>query len=171
MALPTTGLSDEGKLILAIQAGTSGDVSTYSHNQIASSAHHGKLRVAAFSVTLAAQGTGTYLLCRLPAGAKILRGEYQQSVTFGATATVAIGAVGSDNSGYLTADNSTTADSTSLFRAAATSTSTALTTFADTTALKAGYVLEKEWWVTVTVAAAALPASGTWTGAIIYSLE
>lgn len=163
MAAPTQALSAEGAIILNQANQTYAPMQTIQYE--------GRLRIATFTVTLASQGTGLYTLCQLPRGAKIIRFEHLHEVSLGASATISIGLAGKDNSGYISADNTTTADAPALFRAAATDTTTTVQVLGQTAALGWQYTTQKEVLVTATVAVAALPASGTWSGQILYVVD
>ena len=110
-----------------------------------------------FSKTLAASGlaTGdTIALCRLPAGARVLYGEFCWSATQGATATTAIGITGT----------------AAKYMAAAVTASTAKFPFAATQALGYGAALTADEVVIATNAAAAWTASSVLRGHIDYML-
>ncbi len=104
----------------------------------------GKRRTAMAVFTCAADAVGTYTVpIRLPRGARVVECALNTSVTFGATATIAIGIAGTVGK----------------YRAAATL--TAVDQWV-TVALNAavGVALAAEEQIIMTVAAAALPASG-----------
>lgn len=62
-------------------------------NKIGSNESHGRIRAAFFDVpAVPTTGVGdTMTLCKIPKGARILRGQFVYSVAQGATATTAIG--------------------------------------------------------------------------------
>lgn len=159
MAITTSGSSTQYSAIQDTIAGT--------YNPVQSSDMGGKRRSAFFQVTCAAQDALTYGLCKIPKGSRILGVRWQQSATFGATATIAVGIAGADGTGYYTG---TTADSTGFFRVAATSTTTTMQEFGSTVALNYGYQTTKDVYITFTAAAAALPASGTIYGEVWYCI-
>lgn len=149
---------------------------------VAASEVDGKLRVVAFSINLAAIFTSALdgttalgsttaaadiiVLGKIPAGYKVLRGTLN-GAALGGTATIAIGLVGADGSGFYTG---TTADDNDLFRVAAiANTADTDVTFALTNAQNHGYTTTKDCNLTLTIGAAALPASGTLNGYLICS--
>lgn len=104
----------------------------------------GKVRCAIAEFTCASDAAGTYTVpIRLPRGARVIAGFLNASVTMGGTATIAIGISGA----------------TGKYRAAATYTSADTLTFLSLNAAT-GAELTAEEQILMTVAAAALPASG-----------
>lgn len=158
MAAPT--------LFLSAEASAEGNYTT-TYAPLKTTQKEGRKRVSTFTVTLAAQAVGTYGLCKVPAGARITDIKWRSSVGLGGTATIAIGLAGADNSGYY---EGTTADDGAYFRAAATSNVTTEVD-GDTTTGSILYTTTKEVWITATVAAAALPGSGTWGGVVEYVVD
>jgi len=113
----------------------------------------GKLRIASAVFTCASDGTGTYTTpIRLPRGARVLFLMLNASATMGASATIAIGITGS----------------TGKYRAAATYTSADTATFL---ALNAAHMsaLTADEQIIMTVASAALPASGRLVISFVYA--
>lgn len=105
----------------------------------------GRLRRFRATVTFASQASGdTITLTQVPAGFTFAYGIVNNTASFGASATVAIG----------------TAASTGKYRAAATLTTTGPVLIGTTTAADDD-ALAAEETVIMTVAVAALPASGT----------
>lgn len=105
--------------------------------------------------TLNTQTTSdTLVIGTLPTGATFAFGLLTQTVTFGATATVAIGTTGA----------------TGKYRAAAVSTAVDTPTLFGVTAAVGASPLTAEEQVFVTIAAASLPASGTLVVDLYYSL-
>jgi hypothetical protein len=162
MAAPTQALSAEGTIIL--------NQSNSTYAPLTTTQYEGRIRVATFTVTLAAQAAGLYTLCQLPKGAKIVRFEHLHEASLGASATISLGLAGKDNSGYIS-DSPSVADAPAFFRAAATDTTTTVQVVGVTAALGWQYSTQKEVLVTATVAVAALPASGTWSGQILYVVD
>ena len=106
--------------------------------------HGGRLRRFRASFPLAAQASGDdIVLAKVPAGYRFAFGIINGSATFGASATVAIGIAGA----------------TGKYRAGAVFTAAAPTLFGVSTA--ADDALTAEETVLLTIAAAALPGSGT----------
>lgn len=113
----------------------------------------GKVRVAQAVFNCASDGTGTYTApIRLPAGARVICAYINASVTMGASATIAIGIAGS----------------TGKYRAAATYTSADTFTLLGLNAALA-VALAAEEQILLTVAAAALPASGRLIIGFLYT--
>ena len=105
----------------------------------------GRLRRFRATITLASQASGdTVVLAKIPAGHAFAYGVINASATLGGTATVAIG----------------TAGSAGKYRAAAIFTAAAPTLFGVSTAVDDS-ALTAEETVIMTIAAAALPSSGT----------
>lgn len=130
----------------------------------------GRVRVVTFTRVYGTEAAGDdTALCKLPKGARILSGIAQVSATTG-SATLAFGLMGADGSGYISADNSTTADNTAILKAAAAITTTAQVALAATVALQSMVETEKELYVTVTTAAAAM-AGQTLSGYILYAVD
>lgn len=96
----------------------------------------------------------TLVVGYLPTGSTFAYGATTQTVTFGATATVAIGTTGS----------------TGKYRTAAVSTATDAPTLFGNTAAVAASPLAAEEMVFVTIAAASLPAAGTYVVDLYYSM-
>lgn len=114
----------------------------------------GRLKRLRGLFTLNTQTTSdTLVIGTLPAGATFAFGVINASATLGASATVAIGTTGS----------------TGKYRAAAVFTAAAPTLFGDVAAVAAA-PLSAEEQVFVTIAVASLPASGTLTIDLYYSL-
>lgn len=107
--------------------------------------HGGRLRRFRASFNMAAQAAGDdIVLARVPAGYRFAFGIINASATMGATATVAIGISGA----------------TGKYRTAAVFTAAAPTLFGNSTAADDD-ALTAEETVLLTIAAAALPGSGT----------
>lgn len=116
---------------------------------------HGRIRSCFFTFTSATEGSGTDVaLAVIPKGARILQGTISVSATTG-SATIALGLMGKDGSGYIDSAN-TVSDGTALLLAAAAITTTAKVAFAATQALYYGYEAQKELYLTMTTGAAAL---------------
>lgn len=116
---------------------------------------NGRVRMSFFTKTFASEAAGLDLaLCKLPKGARIVGGEISFSASTG-TATIAVGLMGKDGSGFIDAANSVS-DNTALLLAAAAITTTPVVRLANTQALSYGYETEKELYVTLTTAVAAM---------------
>jgi hypothetical protein len=115
----------------------------------------GKVRVACAEFTCATDAIGTYTApIKLPKGARVIAGFINASATMGASATLAIGISGA----------------TGKYRAAATyTTADTLTLLGLNAALMA--VLTAEEQILLTVASAALPASGRLLIGFLYVQE
>jgi hypothetical protein len=115
---------------------------------------HGRVRIFNEKVVLASQPTtDTVEVARLPKGARMLYGLLNSTVSLG-SATLAIGIAGS----------------TGKYRAAAAFTATDTPTFFGPAAA-VGEALTAEEIVILTIATAALPASGTLRVTIFYTLD
>jgi hypothetical protein len=147
--------------------GFPGSPQTYS--PLKANQFQGKLRVSTFTrvYTTEAAGDDT-VLCIIPKGARILYGEAVVSATTG-SATLAFGLMAKDASGFLDVAASVS-DNTAVLKAAAAITTTAKVSLAATTALSYLYETEKDLYVTVTTAAAAMAAQ-TLSGHIVWALE
>lgn len=136
---------------------------------IAPNIMHGRVRCAYFSKLFATEAAGEDVaLAILPKGARILGGVAGVDATTG-SATLAYGLAARDASGFIDAAG-TVSDGVALLKAAAAQTTTAQVALAATPALSYGYVTEKELYVTVTTAAAAM-AGQTLTGHILYVVD
>lgn len=117
--------------------------------------YEGRLRHAFFSKTFNNEAAGANIaLCTIPKGARIVAGEFCFSASTG-TATIAIGIMDKGGSGFIDAANSVS-DNTAFFLAAAAVTVTTMQGFANTQALNYGYETEKEDYLTLTTAVAAM---------------
>lgn len=115
---------------------------------------HGRVRVFNEKVVLASQPTTDIVeVARLPKGARVLYGILNSSVSLGSS-TLAIGVAGNTGK-YRAAAVFTAVDTPTVFVPAAV----------------AGDPLASEEIVILTIAAAALPASGTLRVMIFYSLD
>lgn len=122
----------------------------------AATVYGGRLRRLRGTFTLNTQTTSdTLVVGTLPAGSTFAFGTTTQTVTFGATATVAIGNSSSTGK-YRTAAVSTTTDQPVLF--------------GNTAAVASSSPLSADEQVIVTIAAASLPASGTFVVDLFYSM-
>ena len=121
----------------------------------------GKLRVGAFTVTLASQASGEDIACvRIPKGARLLGGDLYASTTLANSATLAVGLAATDGTGLIDAAitgtdvagvamTTTVSDQIACLKAAAAQGATKVG-FCLTSALGYGYVLQKECWLTIT---------------------
>jgi hypothetical protein len=115
---------------------------------------HGRVRVFNEKVVLAAQPTTDIVeVARLPKGARVLYGVLNSTVSLGSS-TLAIGIAGNTGK-YRAASAFTSVDTPTQFAPAAV----------------AGEALTAEEIVILTIAAAALPASGTLRVMIFYTLD
>ena len=115
---------------------------------------HGRVRVFNEKVLLAAQPTADIVeVARLPKGARVLYGILNSTVSLGSS-TLAVGVAGNTGK-YRPAAVFTAVDTPTLFVPAAV----------------AGEALTAEDIVILTIATAALPASGTLRVMIFYSLD
>lgn len=115
---------------------------------------NGTVRCFVEEITLASQGTSdTIVIGTLPKGCIPLYGVMNNSATLGGTATVAIGITGT----------------TGKYRAAATKTSTVPEVFGVTAGI--GDPLAADETVFITIAAAALPSSGTLRVMMFYTFN
>lgn len=119
--------------------------------------YEGRMRIAAFFFTAAANGTGTDVaLCKLPKGARIVSGVIAASGTLANSAQISIGLMGADGNGYIDdTSGATVADSTTFLKAAAIQGATQVG-FALTAALGYLYETKKEVYVTMTTSVGAL---------------
>lgn len=118
----------------------------------------GRVRRAYFSKTLAASGLATgdsVILCKLPAGARVLGGTFCWNGTQGATATTAIGIAGT----------------TGKYFVAAVTASAAMFGIANTQATNFGVETTVEETIQALNAAAAWTASSLLTGYIEYMTD
>lgn len=115
---------------------------------------HGRVRVFNEKVVLASQpATDVIEVARLPRGARVLYGLLDSTVSLG-TATLAVGIAGTPSK-YRNAAVFTAVDTPTLFGLAAV----------------AGEALAAEEIVILTIATAALPASGTLRVMLFYTLD
>lgn len=109
-----------------------------------------RLKRAKADITFASQAAGEDVaVFLLKKGSTLYGGNLVADGTLANSAQISVGLMGADGSGYITADNSTTADGVALLKAAATQ-GTTLVTFGTTAALYWGYTLEKDCYLTVT---------------------
>lgn len=131
--------------------------------------YEGRIRVAYFTKTFASEAAGhDVALCVLPKNARIISGSFWVSASTG-SATLAIGLKGRDESGFIDAAG-LVSDNTAFFLAAAAVTVLTEQRFANTIALNAGYELEKECYVTLVTAAAAMTTQSL-RGFILYVVD
>lgn len=131
-----------------------------------------KVRRSNFNLDLASQVVGTYGLCIIPKGAVIHGIKWCNSVSLGSS-TITFAPVANDGSGFIDAAGTVADDAagTLLFfkNPAAVSTATTGQSAADSIAQNFMYVTEKELILTLIVAAATLPSSGTLKGYVEYT--
>lgn len=116
---------------------------------LAPNEHFGRKRVSFFTVTLASQASGEDIaVAIIPKGARILSGVLAASATLANSATLSVGLMAKDGSGYIDSANSVS-DSVTLLKAAAAQGTTQVP-FAITSALYYGYVAQKDLYLTLT---------------------
>ena len=115
------------------------------HAPIKPNEMYGRMRSTRFTFNTGAGVTDgeAIVAAILPKGARVLR-IFTAFEDMGGSAAVDVGLFGNDGSGYISADNSTTADDDDLFAAALDISSAGEATIADTIAQNYGYELEKE---------------------------
>jgi secreted trypsin-like serine protease len=130
---------------------------------------HGRIRVAYFTKVFATEAAGEDVaLVTIPKGARLLSGQITVSATTG-TATLSVGLMGKDGTGFIDAAGSVSDDVAACLAAAAITT-TPKVPFLQTQALKYGYETEKELYLTLTTAVAAMAAQ-TITGHLEYAVD
>lgn len=113
-------------------------------------------------ITLATQASGEDIaVFLLKKGTTLWGGNLYASATLDNSATLAVGLMGADGSGYITADNSTTADTVNGLKTAAAQ-GTTLVTFGTTVALYWGYTLEKDCYLTITTGTGTVATETVW---------
>jgi len=136
---------------------------------MAPNVHLGRIRSSFFTMTFATESAGLDVaLAVIPKGARILGGTFCVDATTG-SATLSFGLMGTDGSGFIDAAG-TVSDAVASLKAAAAHTTTAQANLAVTQALLYGYVTEKELYLTVTTAAAAMAAQAL-KGHIEYVID
>lgn len=142
----------------------------------------GRVRTCVFTVTLASQGTGEDIaVAVIPKGATLIYGALFASATLANSATLAVGLMGKDGTGYVD-DRTTTipsyvggtatgplTDSISCLKAAAAQGATRVE-FLLTQALGLGYVAAKELYLTLTTGTGTV-ATETVQGYVEYVLD
>lgn len=130
---------------------------------------HGRVRAVYFRKVFATEAAGEDVaLAVIPKGARILGGVAGVSATTG-SATLSYGLMAKDASGTLDVA-AAVSDDVAALKAAAAQTTTAQVALAATPALYYGYETEKELYLTVTTAAAAM-AGQTLTGHLLYTVD
>lgn len=131
--------------------------------------YEGRIRVSHFTKTFASESAGLDLgLVILPKGARILGGGAWISASSG-SATISFGLMDPLGTGYIDKALSVS-DGTAYLKALAAMTATTVYPLADGTALYYGYECEKQLYVTLTTAAAAM-GTQTMKGHIIYAVD
>lgn len=131
--------------------------------------YEGRIRVAYFTKTFASEAAGLDLaLCAIPKGARILFGSFWVSASTG-TATLSIGLMDKAGTGFIDAALSVS-DNVAFFLAAAAVTETTEQRFANSIALNFGYETEKECYLTLTTAAAAMGTQSL-RGYLAYTVD
>lgn len=131
--------------------------------------YEGRVRIARWSVVFTTDAAGTDVALHvLPKNARVINGTFYVSASTG-TATLAIGLMGKDGSGFIDAAN-TVSDLVTFFLAAAAVTVLTEQRYANTLALNYGYETEKECYVTLTTGTAAM-AGQTVRGHTLYVVD
>lgn len=132
--------------------------------------HTGRRRVARFSWTSTALASGSnIMLCRLPAGARILAGVIMTGA-LGTSVTGKVGLSGANATGYIDSAESVSDDDDKFVGATAMATASQ-TPFAATLALGYGYELSKDCYLTLTTGGATLTAGIAVAGDVTYVLD
>lgn len=146
----------------------------------------GRVRMAFFRVTLASQAAGEDIACCIiPKGARILGGVLAASATLANSATLAVGLMGKDLSGYIddavtggpgynttgaaTVVGTPIADGVAVLKAAAAQGATQVP-FAITQALGYGYETAKELYLTITTGTGTVSTEVV-TGHVLYVVD
>lgn len=126
---------------------------------------YGRRRVSFGTITVDAAQNDTIGMVKIPANCRILVGRLL-TTALGASVTASVGMYAQDGSGYIDAAG-TVADSAVNLLAATDVSAASTTAFANTIALNAGYVTEKDIILAVTLAGGN-PAEGTITMDVEY---
>jgi len=152
---------------------TQGDkIASLSYEMLRPYDHHGRRRVVYFDYTVPTGGEADdnhVFACKLPAGARILGGEFVTD-GLGTGAQVDVGLAGFDGSGYIDAAG-TVADDDDLLGAALDVAAAGNDQFAKTIAQNYGYLTEKPVWVVLTVENAAWDAAAQIAGSVEYVID
>lgn len=119
---------------------------------------YGRRRVSFGTITVDAAQNAVVGMVKVPAQCRILVGRLL-TTAMGSSVTATVGIAGQDGSGYYDAAE-TLADDADFFLGSTDVSAASTTAFANTIALNAGYVTDKEVIVTVTLGGAN-PDSGT----------
>ena len=131
--------------------------------------YEGRVRIARWSVVWTTDAAGTDVAVhKLPKGARVINGTWYTSASTG-TATIAIGLMGADGTGFIDAAG-LVSDNVAFFLAAAAVTVLTEQRYANTIALNYGYETEKEVYVTVTTGTAVM-AGQTFRGHTLYVVD
>lgn len=143
------------------------------YNPLKPSEQHGRIRMAFFTLPVAAQAQNSlHGLCFLPKNARILGGKLKKSATAGITVNWDLGLCGNDGNGYIDDTvGATVADAPAHFGNVANITAASDQGFADLPAANNGYTLKKDCLLTLTVKGAAVTAAATLTGYVEYVLD
>lgn len=133
---------------------------------------YGRKRSSFFTYTSTALAAGSRIaVTKLPANARILGGYWLLSATLGASTTLSVGLAGLNNNGYYDDTGTPAADSDTLLLGATASTGTTKVEFANTVALKNGYITTKEVYLVLATAGATLTAGVTVQGEVEYVVD
>lgn len=139
---------------------------------IAPNEMHGRMRMArfTFNTVLGVTDGNNIAACIIPKGARILR-IFLAWEAMGGTADLDVGLMGNDGSGYISADNSTTADDDDMFAAALDIDGAGEDTVAATIAENYGYETEKECLLVLTAEAGNWAADKDIIGHVEYVVD
>ncbi len=127
--------------------------------------HYGRRRVSYGTITVDAAQNDVVGMVKVPVNCRILVGRLM-TTALGSSVTATVGIYAQDGSGYIDKAE-TVADSAAFFLGSTSVASASTTAFANTIALNAGYVTEKDVFIAVTLAGAN-PDSGTITLDVEY---
>jgi len=150
------------------------DTALVDNEKVDSSDVRGKIRHQMISYTAAAEMpiASVIALAKLPEKARII-GDSIRFSAYGAGVTLDLGLAGADGSGYISADNSTTADDEDLFLDGIDVSSAGADTFARLYEgdANAQYQTEKEVVLIATNKVAVIPAAATLKGEVFYVVD
>ena len=144
-----------------------------SYSPLKPSEKHGRVRIAAFTVALAAQAQNLLIgLCTVPKNARILESKIMIDGGPGANVNFDIGLSGADGTGNIEDTvGATVADSASYLGNFAPANAAAKSVFADTLANHAMYTAKKELLLTTTVKTAGVSVAATLKGYVKYVVD
>jgi len=150
---------------------------TQAHTPLNANEYRGRVRMSYFDFTVPTGDVAIAAnvgLCKIPKGARILGGRFTCDIDFSvATGTLDIGIMGADLTGFIDAAGSVADDVDFLAQDLDTSNAAATPdlAFADTITHNHGYVTEKEVIVTATPVTAAISATKTCTGHVLWVVD